>query len=288
MSATILQPALPGTGLLARFLRRRMAAAGAALVLLLVLACLLGPALLPFDPLRINMRARFLLPFSGPHWLGTDELGRDLLARVLSAGRYSLAIGCLAMLLSLLVGGTVGLVAGFYQGRIGAVLMRFVDGMLCFPSIFLLLTLAALTSPGIATTTLIIGLTAWMGVARLIQAEVRALCERDFVTAARALGLRDSRILLDELLPNIAAPLCVAATLIVARAILLESYVSYLGYGIQPPVASWGNMLQKAQQYFVSSPWLAILPGLMITLAVTGFNAIGDGLRDALDPRGTR
>ncbi|MBB3810277.1 ABC transporter permease [Pseudochelatococcus contaminans] len=279
-------PARANTTVFHRFLRRRMAAVGLALVVLLVLACALGPFLLRHDPLTINMRGRFLLPFSDGHVLGTDEMGRDLLARILDAGRYSLLIGILAMSISVFVGGFVGIVAGFYRGILGHGLMRFVDGMLCFPSIFLLLTLAALTSPGVVTTTIIIGLTAWMSVARLVHSSVQELCQREFIAAARALGLRDWRIMIGELLPNVAAPLCVAATLIVARAILLESYVSYLGYGIQPPVASWGNMLQKAQQYFNSAPWLAILPGLMITIAVAGFNAIGDGLRDALNPRG--
>jgi peptide/nickel transport system permease protein len=163
--------------------------------------------------------------------------------------------------------------------------MRFVDAMLCFPSIFLLLALAALIEPGLFSTTLLIAATAWMSVARIVEAQIRALRERDFALAAEAIGSSDLRIMFRELVPNAMAPIVVAATLNVAKAILLESYVSYLGYGIQPPAASWGNMLNNAQIYLTSAPWLAILPGIAITLAVTSFNFIGDGLRDALDPR---
>jgi len=205
--------------------------------------------------------------------------------RLLMAGRISLTVGFAAMGISTAVGVAVGLLAGFYRGWIGTALMRLVDAVLCFPSIFLLLTLAALISPSLATITLIIALTAWMEVARVVQGQVIALRERDFAVAAEAIGASDGAIMLRELLPNIMAPIIVAATLNVARAILAESYISYLGYGIQPPAASWGNMLNNAQEYLESAPWLALLPGAVITLAVTSFNFIGDGLRDALDPR---
>jgi len=190
-----------------------------------------------------------------------------------------------AMGISTAVGVAVGLLAGFYRGWVGNALMRFVDAALCFPSIFLLLTLAALVSPSLMTITLIIALTAWMEVARVVEGQVRSLRERDFAVAAEAIGASDAMIMLRELLPNVMAPIIVAATLNVARAILAESYISYLGYGIQPPTASWGNMLNNAQEYLESAPWLALLPGAVITLAVTSFNFIGDGLRDALDPR---
>jgi peptide/nickel transport system permease protein len=163
--------------------------------------------------------------------------------------------------------------------------MRLVDAVLCFPTIFLLLTLAALISPGLGTITLIIGLTAWMEVARVVEGQIRSLRERDFAIAVEVMGAPDHYLMLRELLPNAMAPIVVAATLNVARAMLLEAYVSYLGYGIQPPTPSWGNMLNNAQEYLTSAPWLALLPGALITLAVSGFNFIGDGLRDALDPR---
>ena len=270
---------------LKRFARHRLAMFGLVVIVLLVLACAVGPSLVPFDQFQLNMRARFREPFVSVHLLGTDELGRDMLARLLMAGRISLTIGFAAMVIAVTVGTVVGTVAGFYGGAIGSALMRFVDAVLCFPTIFLLLTLAALVSPSILTITLIIALTAWMEVARVVQGQIRALRERDFAIAAEAMGAPDRWIMFKELLPNAVAPIVVAATLIIARGILLESYVSYLGYGIQPPVASWGNMLEKAQQYLTTAPWLALLPGLMITLAVASFNFLGDGLRDALDPR---
>ncbi len=277
--------ASPGRRALARFLRHRMALGGLGCILLLVLNSGLGPLLNPFDDLFIDVLRRFAAPLSGPHLLGTDQLGRDMLARLQMAGRVSLTVGFVCMIVSTAVGTVVGAVAGFYGGLTGAALMRTVDAMLCFPTIFLLLTLATLFNPGLATITLIISFTAWMEVARIVEAQIRTLRERDFAVAAEVMGASDAWTIFRELLPNAMAPIVVAATLIVARAILLESYVSYLGYGIQPPTPSWGNMLNNAQQYLTTAPWLAILPGVMITLAVTSFNFVGDGLRDALDPR---
>ena len=288
LPAATLPPPARRTGAGARFMRHRLAVAGLAAVALLIVACAVGPMLSPYGPLTIDLRHRFQAPLAGPHWLGSDQLGRDLLVRLLTAGRVSLTVGFVAMGISTAVGVLVGLLAGFYRGWVGTALMRLVDAVLCFPSIFLLLTLAALVSPSLLTITLIIALTAWMEVARVVQGQVIALRERDFAVAAEAIGAGDGYIMLRELLPNIMAPVIVAATLNVARAILMESYVSYLGYGIQPPAASWGNMLNNAQEYLESAPWLALLPGAVITLAVTGFNFIGDGLRDALDPRGDR
>ncbi len=281
-------PPARSAGATSRFLRHRLAVAGVAAVVLLIAACAIGPMLSPYGPLTIDLRHRFQAPLAGPHWLGSDQLGRDLLVRLLMAGRISLTVGFVAMGISTAVGVLIGLLAGFYRGWIGTALMRLVDAVLCFPSIFLLLTLAALVSPSLATITLIIALTAWMEVARVVQGQVIALRERDFAVAAEAIGASDGYIMLRELLPNIMAPIIVAATLNVARAILMESYISYLGYGIQPPAASWGNMLNNAQEYLETAPWLALLPGAVITLAVTSFNFIGDGLRDALDPRGDR
>lgn len=270
---------------LRRFFRHRLACAGLMVILLMALACAFGPALLPFDDLHIDLRARFAPPLTGWHWLGTDPLGRDLLARLLMAGRISLLVGFFAMLLSIMLGSLVGIVAGYYGGRIGALLMRVVDAFLAFPSVFLLLALAAFIKPSPAMITVIIAVTSWMEVARIVEAEVRSQREREYILAARMLGLSGRWIMFRELLPNVVGPIIVAATLTVARAILLEAYISFLGYGIQPPLPSWGNMLNGAQQYLVRAPWLALVPGLAITLAVTCFNFIGDGLRDALDSR---
>lgn len=270
---------------LMRFMRHRLAVFGLIVIALLILASTVGPWLIPFDDLRIDIRSRFTAPFVGVHVLGTDQLGRDLAARLLMAGRISLSVGFAAMLISVVFGTIVGAVAGYYGRWIGAVLMRIVDAVLCFPSVFLLLALAAFIKPSVPMITLIIAATAWMEVARVVQNQVRSLRERDFATAALMIGASDATIMFRELVPNVIGAIVVAATLTVARAILMESYISFLGYGIQPPMASWGNMLNNAQQYLVSAPWLAIFPGLMITLAVASFNFVGDGLRDALDAR---
>jgi peptide/nickel transport system permease protein len=236
--------------------------------------------------LELDTKARFFAPLANLDFpLGTDELGRDTLSRLLYGGRISLTVGLVAMATTVLTGAIVGLVSGFYGGWVDTLLMRFVDMMLCFPQVFLLLVVAAFVTPTLISISLIIGLTSWMEVARIIRAEILHLKEQDFVQAARALGAGGIRIMVRELMPNIMAPLLVAATLKVAAAVLLESYISFLGYGVQPPLASWGNMLTNAQGYFDTEPWLAILPGVMITIAVMSFNFLGDGLRDALDPR---
>jgi peptide/nickel transport system permease protein len=275
----------PGTRALARFFRHRLAMSGLIIIVLLVVLSVVGPWLLPFDNLYIDIRNRFAGPLSGLHVLGTDQLGRDLLARLLMAGRISMAIAFAAMVISTLIGTVVGAVAGFYGRALGAVLMHFVDAILCFPNIFLLLTLAAFIQPDAVTLTIIIAATSWMEVARVVEAQIRSLRERDYAVAAELLGASDRYIIFRELIPNAVAPIVVGSTLNVARAILTEAYVSFLGYGIQPPTASWGNMLNNAQEYLATAPWLAIFPGLMITAAVTSFNFMGDGLRDALDPR---
>jgi peptide/nickel transport system permease protein len=189
------------------------------------------------------------------------------------------------MATTVLTGSVIGIASGYLGGLVDAVLMRFVDTMLCFPQVFLLLVLAAFIPPTLLSISLIIGLTSWMEVSRIVRAEILHLKEQDFVMAARALGASPFRIMAKELLPNAMAPILVAATLKVAGAVLIESYISYLGYGVQPPLASWGNMLTNAQGYFDTVPFLAILPGAAITLTVLGFNFLGDGLRDALDPR---
>ncbi len=268
-----------------RFMNHRLALLGVAMITSLTLACVFGPYLLPYDSLYIDLRARFAPPLTGQHYLGTDPLGRDVAARLLMAGRISLLVGFCAMLLSTLIGTLVGVIAGYRGGWMGAALMRTVDGFLSFPSIFLVLALAAALRPTPAMIVIIISVTKWMEVARIVEAEVRSLREREFVQAGRMLGLSGAHIMFREILPNAMGPIIVAATLTVARAILLEAYVSFLGYGIQPPLPSWGNMLNGAQQYLESAPWLAIIPGAAITIAVTSFNFIGDGLRDALDVR---
>jgi peptide/nickel transport system permease protein len=268
-----------------RFTRNRLASAGAVVVLLLVALAALAPWVAPRDPLYIDMDHKFARPGEAGFVLGADELGRDVLSRLLHAGRVSLAVGLITAVIAVLVGSVLGAVAGFYGGAADTLIMRVVDVLLSMPTIFLLLALSAFLRPTMLTITLIIGLNSWMSVARMVRAQVLSLKEQEFVLAARAAGAGARRLILRQLMPNAVAPVLVAATLTVATAILLESSLSYLGYGIQPPTASWGNMLNNAQTYVLYAPWVAVYPGAMISLTVLSFNFAGDGLRDALDPR---
>ena len=269
-----------------RFLHHHLAVVGGIFVLVLCLSAALAGVIAPHDPTNLDTSKRFIAPFlSWNHPLGTDDLGRDTFSRLLFGGQVSLAVGIVAMITTVITGTVVGIVAGYRGGLIDTLLMRFVDTMLCFPQVFLLLVVAAFDTPSLLSISLIIGLTSWMEVARIVRAEIMRLKAQDFIQAAQALGASATRIMVRELAPNIMAPVLVAATLKVATAVLMESYISFLGYGVQPPLASWGNMLTNAQGYFDTVPWLAVLPGVMITLTVVSFNFLGDGLRDALDPR---
>lgn len=286
MNAVAATPQSQSGRIWSRFRRHRLALAGGIVVALLLASALFAPLLAPQDPTLLDTALRFRPPFTDWHFpLGTDELGRDTLSRLLWGGRVSLTVGLVAMVTTVMTGALIGITAGFIGGFVDTLLMRFVDTMLCFPQVFLLLVVAAFVPPTLLSISLIIGLTSWMEVSRIVRAEILHLKEQDFVAAARALGASRARIMFRELLPNAAAPILVAATLKVASAVLMESYISYLGYGVQPPLASWGNMLTNAQGYFDTVPWLAILPGVAITFTVMGFNFLGDGLRDALDPR---
>jgi len=243
------------------------------------------PLSLWLDATSVDLAKRFLRPLSPGNPLGTDELGRDILSRLVFGGQVSLTVGLSTAILSVGIGALLGCAAGFYGAWIDSLIMRWADVMLSFPTTFLLLIIAAFVGPSAASITVIISLTSWMAVSRLVRAEVLALRKQEFVAASIALGVGHPRLILRTLLPNVVSPISVSVTLMVARAVLIESSLSYLGFGIQPPNASWGNMLNNAQAYMMFSPWLAFLPGLMITLTVVGFNAFGDGLRDALDPR---
>ena len=294
MSAQAIAAAAPATpaapeamaGLVwARFVRHRPAVLSAAVIALLVLSSIFAGQISMRDPLRIEMAHKFAPPLAKGHPLGADELGRDVLSRLLHAGRISLTVGLAAMAVTVALGGVLGILSGYLRGVVDTVLLRLTDAMLSFPPIFMLLALAAFVRPSLGSMTVIIAVTSWMDVTRMVRGQILTLREQEFVTGARGLGASGARIMARHLLPNTVGIIAVAATLSVARAILLESYISFLGYGIQPPLASWGNMLNNAQSYFATAPWVAIFPGVMITLAVTSFNFLGDGLRDALDPR---
>jgi peptide/nickel transport system permease protein len=268
-----------------KFTRNRLASGSAVVIAVLVLLTIGASWVAPRDPLYIDMGHKFARPGEAGFLLGADELGRDVLSRLLHAGRVSLAVGLVTALIAVLVGSLLGGLAGYYGGAVDAFIMRLADVLLSMPAIFLLLALSAFLRPSVFTITLIIGLNSWMSVARLVRGQILSLKEQEFVLAARAIGANDRRLIFRQLLPNAVPPVLIAATLTVAMAILLESSLSYLGYGIQPPTASWGNMLNNAQTYVLYAPWVAVYPGLMITVTVLSFNFAGDGLRDALDPR---
>jgi peptide/nickel transport system permease protein len=267
-----------------RFLAHRLAVVSVALLLLLVILVLVGPVLSPYDPEHTNLNLRYESP-SPAHVMGTDSLGRDLLTRIMFGGRVSLTIGVLAMAVAITLGVVTGGLAGFYGGVADAVLMRFVDMMLSFPRLFLLILFSVFFGGRFVTVVLLLGALSWMGVSRIIRASFLSLKERQFVEAARALGVPGWRIMLSHMLPNALAPIIVAATLGIATAIIAESTLSFLGLGIQPPTPSWGNMLKDAQTDMVTAPWTAVFPGLAIFVTVVAINFIGDGLRDALDPQ---
>jgi peptide/nickel transport system permease protein len=267
-----------------RLLRNRLATAGGAVILFFFLVSALPGLFASHEPNRIDI-VNILRPPSGEHPLGTDDLGRDVLARVVHGARVSLKVGFVAVGIATALGLLVGLLSGFYGGWVDAVLMRFVDMMLCFPTFFLILSVIAFLEPSIWNIMAVIGLTGWMGVARLVRAETLSLKERDFVAAARAQGAGDARIILRHVLPNTLAPILVAATLGVAGAILTESALSFLGIGVQPPTPSWGNILTAGKDNIEYAWWLSLFPGLAILVTVLGYNLLGEGIRDAADPR---
>ncbi|MCL6450822.1 MAG: ABC transporter permease [Acetobacteraceae bacterium] len=267
-----------------RFKRNRLALVGLALMILLYLVAILAPLIAPYDPTRIDLRGR-LQPPSREHLLGTDQYGRDVLSRVIYGARISLSIGFVSVGIAVSVGTVLGSLAGYYGGALDNVIMRLADVVISFPVLFLILTVVSVVSPSIFNIMFVIGLTSWPGVSRLVRGEFLSLRQRDFTEAARALGLSDSRIIFRHILPNAVAPIIVAATLGVAAAILVESALSYLGIGVQPPTPSWGNMLYEGQAHLRRAWWYATFPGLAIFITVMSFNLIGDALRDALDPR---
>lgn len=269
---------------LKRLLANRLAVAGALVVGVLVAVAALAPLIAPHDPYDVDVTA-ILLPPSLEHPFGTDELGRDVFSRMVYGARVSLEVGFVAAGLATLVGVLLGALAGYYGGKVEALIMRFTDMMLCFPTFFLILAVIALLEPSIVNIMAVIGLTSWMGVARLVRAEFLTLKERDYVIAARSLGASDARIIFRHILPNSLAPVLVALTLGVAGAILTESGLSFLGLGVQPPLASWGNILNQGKANIEIAWWLSLFPGLAILVTVLGYNLLGEGIRDALDPR---
>lgn len=260
--------------------------AALAVLALLLLAALLAPWLAPYDPLALDVTRRFQAP-SWEHWFGTDELGRDQFSRALYAARISFSVGVVAVGISVAIGIVVGAAAGAAGGWVDTVLMRLVDVMLCFPSFFLILAVIAFLDPSIWNIMVVIGLTSWMGVARLVRAEFLRIQSLDYVAAARAGGIPLRRIAWRHMLPNALPPVLVNATLGVAGAILIESGLSFLGLGVQPPEPSWGNMLISGKDTLEFAWWIAMFPGLLILVTVLALNLVGEWLQDRLDPRRT-
>jgi peptide/nickel transport system permease protein len=267
-----------------RFARYRPALFGLAFVAMLVLFALFPGVIAPYDPDRIIPGTRNAAP-STEHWLGADTTGRDMLSRIIFGSRTALIVGVVSTVISIAIGMFFGAVAGFFGGWVDAVLSRIVDTLMAFPILALLLVLASIFGPSVWTVTLIIGTTFWTGYARVVRADMLSVRERDYVLAARSIGARTPRLIVRHMLPNILGPVIVLATLGIGGTIITEAALSFLGVGVQPPTSSWGRALNEARPHIVRYPHLAIFPGVMITLTVLAFNVIGDGLRDALDPR---
>lgn len=267
-----------------RFRMNKMALAGSILVLLLFVVSFFAPWLSAYDPEAIDLRLVLAEP-SLSHPFGTDQLGRDVLARMIWGARISLKVGFVATGIAVLIGIVLGALAGYYGRWVDTAIMRFVDIMLCFPTFFLILAVIAFLEPSIWNIMAVIGLTGWMSIARLVRADFISLKERDFVKAARVIGAGDLRIIFLHILPNAMASVLVAATLGVAGAILTESALSFLGIGVQPPTPSWGNILTAGKDNIDIAWWLSLYPGLAILVTVLGYNLLGEGIRDSLDPR---
>jgi len=267
-----------------RLSRNPLAMAGLIVIAVLFTVAILADVLAPYPPDQIDTDYILESP-SARHWLGTDILGRDVLSRILFGAKVSLSVGFVAVGISTLIGVILGAVSGYYGGTIDRVVMRFVDIMLCFPTFFLILAGIAVVGPSIWNIMVVIGVTSWMGVTRLVRAEFLSIRERDFVLAAKSQGASDCRIIFLHILPNAMAPILVAATLGVAAAVLVESGLSFLGLGVQPPDPSWGNMLTEGKDNIEIAWWLSVFPGCAILITVMGYNLLGEAIRDTLDPR---
>lgn len=283
-------PRTPFQEFVRRFRKNPLAMGGMVVIVILFVVgmafwlCALAQIHWPYNPEATDV-AQKLKPPSWEHPFGTDQLGRDVLTRMLHGARISLLVGFVAVGVSITIGILVGSIAGYFGRWVDSVLMRFVDMMMCFPTFFLILTVVALLKPNFWNVMIVIGLTSWMGTARFVRAEFLSLKERDFVVAARALGASGARIIFRHMLPNALAPVLVSATLGIAGAILTESGLSFLGFGVQPPNPSWGNILSDGRLYIFDAWWMTLFPGLAILITVLSFNLFGEGLRDALDPR---
>ena len=276
----------PTREVIRRFMRHKLAMTGLIVFLIITLMAVFAPVVTQYEPNQIDLRARSQPP-SLDHWLGTDRTGRDMYTRTVYAGRISLLVGVLAVLISVVIAIVLGACAGFFGGKTDMIIMRFTDVMMTFPPVVIFVAVASAAGPGLRNTILVIGLLFWMIPCRLVRAKILSVRETEYITAARSIGVPASRIVRVHAIPNVLDVIIVYITLGIAQAILLEAGLSFLGVGIQPPTSSWGNMLNVARNIntLESEPWLWIPPGIAIVLTVLAVNLVGDGLRDALDPR---
>lgn len=267
-----------------QFKKNRLALAGLAVVLLLFAVAIFASLLAPYSPTAYDLNSILMSP-NRLHLLGTDDQGRDVLSRMIFGARISLSVGFVAVSIYIAIGIIVGAVAGYYGGWIDIVISRIIEVMLCFPTFFLILAILAFVGPSIYNIMIVIGLTSWTGIARLVRGEFLRLKDQDYVAAARVSGASDRRIIFRHLLPNALAPVLVSASFGVASAILIESSLSFLGFGVPPYVPSWGGILSASREYMDVAWWMTIIPGVAIFLTITAYNLVGEGLRDAIDPR---
>ena len=271
--------------LLARVRRDRLFQLGLVLIALVVISALLAPVLAPHDPLRGDLRGAYLRPPGGTYLLGTDTQGRDLLSRVIYGARVSLIVGLVSQTIATLLGVTMGLLSGFYGRWVDALVMRLADITLAFPTLLLLIAIAAAVNPSLLVVFVVIGAVGWAAMARLVRSQVLVLRGTDYVTAARALGAPDRRLLFRHLLPNVRAQVIVAATLGAAGAMMAEAALSFVGLGVKPPTPSWGGMVADGRDLLRVAPWVSVVPGLALGLTVLGFNLVGEALREVYDPK---
>lgn len=273
-------------GYISRSIRKsRSASLGFILVTIMIIMAIFAPIISPHNPNRVNLPSQRLPPGSPSHLLGTDHLGRDILSRIIWGSRISLLVGVVAVGIGILMGTFLGLMAGYFRGRIDMMIMRIIDVMICFPTLLLALGIIAILGPAMSNVMLAVGLTMTPRFARLVRSKVLSLREFEYVEAARATGMSSFRVIFKHILPNATSDLIVFATLNIGVAILVESSLSFLGLGVQPPTPTWGNIVAEGRRFLLPAPWISLFPGMIIMLTVLGLNFVGDGIRDALDPR---
>lgn len=267
-----------------KLLKNKAAFAGLIFLTIIILAAVFAPLVATYNPASQDLTQRLSAP-SSAHILGTDDLGRDMFSRIIYGARVSISVGFFAVLLTVIIGSIIGMLSGYFGGVIDSVLMRFTDIMLCFPTFFLILLAIAFLEPGIYTVMIVIGITSWTGLARIVRAEVLSVREREFIWASRMLAVGNLRIFFRHILPNVLSPIIVYSAIGIGSAILTESALSFLGLGVQPPASSWGQILMQGKDYIYVAWWLSLFPGLMILFTVLSFNLLGESLRDILDPK---